>query len=54
VHFVLGGADQMTQPRAARGIATALQARVHGVESGHNLMTEAPDATLTALRAALA
>jgi len=54
VHFVLGEADQMTQPRAARGIATALQARVHGVESGHNLMTEAPDATLTALRAALA
>jgi pimeloyl-ACP methyl ester carboxylesterase len=53
VHFVLGDADQMTMPKAARDMAAALRARVHGVESGHNLMTEAPDATLAALRAAL-
>jgi pimeloyl-ACP methyl ester carboxylesterase len=54
VHCVLGRADQMTLPKAAREIAAALKARVHVVEAGHNLMTEAPDATLAALRAALA
>ena len=54
VHFVLGENDQMTVPKAAREIAAALQARVHVVPAGHNLMTEAPDATLAALRAALA
>jgi pimeloyl-ACP methyl ester carboxylesterase len=53
-HCVLGRADQMTLPKAAREIAAALQARVHVVEAGHNLMTEAPDATLAAVRAALA
>ena len=54
VHFVLGRADQMTLPKAARGLAATLKARVHVVEAGHNLMTEAPDATLAALRDALA
>jgi pimeloyl-ACP methyl ester carboxylesterase len=54
VHFVLAESDQMTVPKAAREIAAALQARVHGVPAGHNLMTEAPEATLAALRAALA
>ena len=54
VHFVLGGADQMTVPKAARELAATLRARVHVVEAGHNLMTEAPDATLAALRTALA
>jgi pimeloyl-ACP methyl ester carboxylesterase len=54
VHFVLGNADQMTQPKAARELAAALKARVHVVSAGHNLMTEAPDPTLAALRAALA
>jgi pimeloyl-ACP methyl ester carboxylesterase len=53
VHFVLGQADQMTMPKAAREIAAALRAQVHWVDAGHNLMTEAPDATLAALRAAL-
>jgi pimeloyl-ACP methyl ester carboxylesterase len=54
VHFVLGHSDVMTGPKAARAIATALKARVHVVPAGHNLMTEAPEATLAALREALA
>jgi pimeloyl-ACP methyl ester carboxylesterase len=54
VHFVLGRADQMTPPKAAQALAATLGARVHGVEAGHNLMSEAPEATLAALRAALA
>lgn len=54
VHFVLGHADQMTLPKGARALAATLKARVHGVDAGHNLMTEAPDATLQALREALA
>jgi pimeloyl-ACP methyl ester carboxylesterase len=54
VHFVLGRADQMTLPKAARDLGNALKARVHGVDAGHNLMAEAPDATLAALRTALA
>jgi pimeloyl-ACP methyl ester carboxylesterase len=53
-HFVLGRSDQMTVPKAARALAHSLKARVHTVEAGHNLMTEAPDPTLAALRAALA
>ena len=54
VHFVLGRVDQMTLPKAAREIAATLKAKVHVVDAGHNLMTEAPDATLAALREALA
>jgi pimeloyl-ACP methyl ester carboxylesterase len=54
VDFVLGETDQMTWPKAARALATTLRARVHTVKAGHNLMTEAPDATLSALREALA
>jgi pimeloyl-ACP methyl ester carboxylesterase len=53
-HFVLANADQMTQPKGARELATALKAQVHSVDAGHNMMTEAPEATLAALRAALA
>ncbi len=54
VHFVLGRFDQMTPPTAARELAAALKARVHVVDAGHNLMAEAPDAVLAALREALA
>ena len=54
VHFVLGRADQMTLPKGARALADALSARVHLVDAGHNLMTEAPEPTLQALRQALA
>lgn len=49
--FLLGEADQMTQPRAARGlIAKAPGAQVVTVKAGHALMTEAPDEVLFALR----
>lgn len=54
VHFVLGQADMMTAPKGALGLAAQLQATVLRVPAGHNLMTEAPDATLAALRSALA
>jgi pimeloyl-ACP methyl ester carboxylesterase len=52
-HMVLGAADQMTPPRATRLLAQALKARVHTVPAGHQLMAEAPDAVLAALRGAL-
>lgn len=54
VHLVLGAADQMTSPKAAREMAAALSATVHGVPGGHGLMQEQPDAVLGALRRALA
>lgn len=54
VTMVLGARDQMTTPKAARDIAAALKARVVTLPSGHNLMAEAPDAVLQALREALA
>ncbi len=54
VHFVLGQHDMMTVPKAARALATRLRATVHTLAAGHNLMTEAPEATLAALRSALA
>jgi pimeloyl-ACP methyl ester carboxylesterase len=51
VLFVLGRADQMTQPRAAKPLQQALpQARTVLVDAGHALMAEAPDAVLDALR----
>jgi pimeloyl-ACP methyl ester carboxylesterase len=53
VTLVLGRHDQMTPPRAAREIATALRAKVVTVPTGHHLMAEAPDAVLNALREAL-
>ena len=54
VDFVLGARDQMTSPKQTAGIAGALKARIHTVDAGHNLMGEAPDAVLAALRRALA
>jgi pimeloyl-ACP methyl ester carboxylesterase len=53
-HLILGAADQMTPPRAARDIAAALKATVHTVPGGHFLMQECPDAVLSAMRSALA
>jgi pimeloyl-ACP methyl ester carboxylesterase len=52
--LVVGARDQMTAPRQAREIAAALKARVFEVPAGHDLMAEAPDAVLDALRQALA
>lgn len=52
-HLILGRADQMTQPRAAAGLAKLLKAPIHSVDAGHALMAEAPDAVLLAMRSAL-
>ncbi|MCU0968918.1 MAG: alpha/beta hydrolase [Rubrivivax sp.] len=54
VTMILGRADQMTPPRATKEIAAALKARVVQVPSGHHQLAETPDATLAALRDALA
>jgi pimeloyl-ACP methyl ester carboxylesterase len=51
--LIIGSRDQMTMPRQSREIAQALKARVHTVDAGHALMTEAPDAVLATLRIAL-
>jgi pimeloyl-ACP methyl ester carboxylesterase len=54
VTCILGHADQMTPPRAAKALATALSAKTVMLDSGHLLMAEAPDAVCQALRTALA
>jgi pimeloyl-ACP methyl ester carboxylesterase len=51
--LVLGARDQMTLPRAAAGLARALDASVHELPCGHFLMQEAPDAVLHTLRRAV-
>jgi pimeloyl-ACP methyl ester carboxylesterase len=51
VLFVLGKSDAMTPPRSAQGLQQkAREGRTVLVEAGHQLMTEAPDAVLFALR----
>jgi pimeloyl-ACP methyl ester carboxylesterase len=50
VTSILGHADQMTQPKQAREIALALNAKVHELDAGHSLMTEAPEQLLGVLR----
>mgnify|MGYP001602176708 FL=1 len=52
--LILGARDQMTPPRQATELAQALRARVSTVAAGHVLMSEAPDAVLAAIRAAIA
>ena len=59
VLFALGDQDQMTPPKAAKGlmdaaIAAGKQISVAKLPSGHNQMTEAPDQTLFAIRDFLA
>lgn len=54
VLFVLGEQDQMTPPKAAKGLIQAAQAAgkavtVQMIPHGHNQMTESPDATLFAI-----
>jgi pimeloyl-ACP methyl ester carboxylesterase len=53
VHLILGDADAMTPPKAARELGAALKAHVHHLSAGHSLMQEQPDAVLNALRLAL-
>ena len=49
--FIVGELDQMTPPKAAQAlIQLAPSAKVVTLKGGHNLMSEAPDATLFALR----
>ena len=51
VLFILGSADQMTPPRAARALVdAAASAHVVTLPAGHSLMTEAPDGVLLAMR----
>ncbi len=49
--FILGNQDQMTPPKAAESlIGQARQGSVVRVAAGHQMMTEAPDECLKALR----
>jgi pimeloyl-ACP methyl ester carboxylesterase len=51
VLFVLGASDQMTPPKAARSLSSKAPAsKTVVVQAGHQLMTEAPDDVLFALR----
>jgi pimeloyl-ACP methyl ester carboxylesterase len=51
VLFLLGAADQMTPPKAAKSLsARAPSSKTVVVQAGHALMTEAPDDVLFALR----
>jgi pimeloyl-ACP methyl ester carboxylesterase len=55
VLFILGVQDQMTPPKAAQALINAALASGKAVQQvslpvGHNQMTEAPDATLFAIR----
>jgi len=51
VLFLLGAADQMTPPRAAKALsAKAPTSKTVVVQAGHALMSEAPDDVLFALR----
>ena len=55
VLFALGSQDQMTSPKAARGLVKAAQAagkqvQIAHLPVGHNQMTEAPEETLAAIR----
>ena len=51
--LLAGRRDQMTPPKAAAALATALSASVIEIDAGHALMTQAPDAVLAALRRAV-
>jgi pimeloyl-ACP methyl ester carboxylesterase len=51
VLFLLGAADQMTPPKAAKALSSkAPTSKTVVVQAGHQLMTEAPDDVLFALR----
>ena len=53
--FILGNKDQMTPPTAAQALlGWARNARVVRVDAGHQMMVEAPDPVLAALREFLA
>ncbi len=51
--IVVGRRDQMTMPKDVVAMAAALGTPPVAIDAGHVLMTEAPDAVLTALRKAI-
>jgi predicted esterase len=56
--FIVGKADQMTPPKAAKALiesakTSGKQVSVVTLDAGHSLMTEAPDGVLMALKAFL-
>lgn len=53
VQLLLGEKDQMTLPKATAELVRLLNADVRYLEAGHNLMAEAPDGVLNALKAFL-
>ena len=53
--FILGKRDQMTPPKAAQGlIGKAVRSKVVTLDAGHQMMLEAPDGVLFAIRDFLA
>jgi pimeloyl-ACP methyl ester carboxylesterase len=48
--LILGDADQMTPPKSAKPLASALSANCVTLPAGHSLMGEAPDGVLNELR----
>lgn len=53
VTLILGTMDQMTSPKQTALLETWLKPGVHRLPAGHEIMAEAPDAMLAALRQAL-
>ena len=53
VTLILGALDQMTSPKQTVLLEAWLKPRVHRLPAGHEVMAEAPDAMLAALRQAL-
>jgi pimeloyl-ACP methyl ester carboxylesterase len=53
VQLLLGDKDQMTSPKATAELVRLLRAEVRRLPAGHNLMAEAPDGVLNALKAFL-
>ena len=51
--LILGENDQMTSPKQTADLAAALRAEVNRLPAGHNVMSEAPELVLAALRQAL-
>jgi len=50
VRFILGERDQMTPPKAAAALATALGANCVTLPAGHSLMGELPDEVLNGVQ----
>lgn len=53
VTLILGALDQMTSPMQTGLLEAWLQPQVHRLQAGHEIMAEAPDPFLAALRLAL-